>query len=78
MKFARRGKVTGRAKAITKTRLIIRIVVRDVAKARATLRIPTTAKGKAKVSLGNRTTAKVLVRSRGKMDRAHQIRTKGA
>jgi hypothetical protein len=79
MKFARRGKVTGRAKAITKTRLKIRTVVRDVvrAKARTKLRSPITAKGEAKVSLENRTTAKVLVRSRRKMDRAHRIRVKG-
>jgi hypothetical protein len=77
MNFTRRGKVTGRAKVITKPRLKIRTVVRDVARARTRLRSPITAKGEAKVSLANRTTAKVLVRSRRKMDRAHRIRAKG-
>jgi hypothetical protein len=79
MNFTRRGKVTGRAKAITKARPKIRTVVRDVATARVRTKlwVPITAKGEAKVSLANRTTAKVLVRSRRKMDRAHRIRAKG-
>jgi hypothetical protein len=65
MNFTHRDKVTGRAKAITKARLKIRTAVKDVAAARA------------RTKLRSPITAKVLVRSRGKIDRAHRLRTKG-